>query len=263
MVRRHPIKETRSPSDYSLDFEEITFQSEDKVSLRGFWIPCQGSKRVVILLHGFAGSLDPDIRYTPHLHAAGFNVLMFDFRAHGRSSGRVTSMGALEARDVRAAVRFANNKGCDRVGLLGFSMGGRAALLAAPSIPSLKAIVSDGAPPRQITAVTQNLSLRGYSKPLNWLIAHMMLIGASILTGSNLFQTNPLSKNEVFPSIPVLFFHGEKDRYATRQELNRMVENAGAHAQLWLVPEARHRNIEETRPDEYQQKMIEFFTANL
>jgi hypothetical protein len=42
-----------------------------------------------------------------------------------------------------------------------------------------------------------------------------------------------------------------------------MVESAGKHAGLWLVPEARHRDIEKTRPDEYIKKLIAFFTENL
>jgi len=263
LVRRHSLNEVHSPSEFDLAYEEVAFTTEDNIPLCGYWIACQDSDRAVIILHGFSGSLDPDMRYVPHLHKAGFNVLMFDFRAHGRSGGRVTSLGALETRDVRAAVKWVLDKGRDRVGLLGFSMGGRAALLAAPSIPGVNAILSDGAPPRLVNSVTQNLVLRNRSHAFSWLLARMMLLGASILTTTNLFRTDPLFAAKHLTAIPVLFFHGEKDRYATMPEMRRMVEDAGPRAQLWSVPEARHRDIEKTRPEEYLQKMISFFSENL
>lgn len=45
-----------------------------------------GAERALILLHGQAGSsMDPNVQYLPALHAAGFHVLQFDLRAHGRS----------------------------------------------------------------------------------------------------------------------------------------------------------------------------------
>lgn len=263
MVRRRPFTSASSPAEFDLDFEEVSFLTDDQVNLRGFWIPSPGSRRVVILLHGFAGSLDPDLRYAPHLHNAGFNVLMFDFRAHGRSGGRLTSLGALETRDVRAAVNFALAKDCDRIGLLGFSMGGRAAIIAAPTLTNVNAILADGTPPRLVYAVTQNLCLRKVPLPISWLSARLMLIGASIITGCNLFTHDPLFAASLLPAIPVLFFHGEKDRYAASGQMRQMVQNAGPRAQSWFVPEAKHRDIENTRPAEYLQKLIEFFTVSL
>ena len=263
MVRRRSLIASSSPAEFDLEFENISFITADGISLRGYWIPFPGSSRAVILLHGFAGSLDPDLRYTPHLHDAGLNVLMFDFRAHGRSGGRITSLGALETRDVRAAITWTRQKGCDRIGLLGFSMGGRAAIMAANSTPGVKAILSDGAPPRLVTAVTQNLCLRKIPLPISWLAARMMLFGGSLITGSNLFTNDPLFVAQDLTGIPTLFFHGEKDRYTTLAQMCIMVESAGKHAGLWLVPEARHRDIEKTRPDEYIKKLIAFFTENL
>jgi pimeloyl-ACP methyl ester carboxylesterase len=263
MVRRRTLSDTGTPAAFDLEFEEISLTTEDHIDLRGFWIPCPDSHRAVIMLHGFAGSLDPDLRYAPHLHNAGFNVLMFDFRAHGRSEGRFTSLGALETRDVRAAVIFTRTKGCDRIGLLGFSMGGRAAIMTAVASSGVQAVLSDGAPPRLVTAVTQNLCMRKVPLPVSWLTARMMLLGASLITGSNLFSHDPLFAASNLSGIPVLFFHGEQDRYATSAQMREILQNAGPHARLWLVPEAKHRDIENSRPAEYLQKLLAFFTENL
>lgn len=49
---RKPINE--SPEDYGLDFELISFQSTDDVSLKGWFIPAQKpGNRTIIFAHGY------------------------------------------------------------------------------------------------------------------------------------------------------------------------------------------------------------------
>ena len=263
LVKRQGQKEIRSPAEFNLFYEDVSFLTADHLQLHGWWIPSPASTRTVILLHGYAGSMDPDIRYAPSLHKAGFNVLMFDFRAHARSSGRLTSVGALESRDVHAAINLARAKGSQSIGLLGFSMGGRAAVLAAPYPPVVKAVISDGAPARLVTAITQDLLLRKIPPALGWLLARMILVGASVLTGVNLSRNDLHRAAANLPGTPVLFIHGGLDRYTTSEELNKLMQLAGTRARFWSVPEAKHRNIEDTRPDEYLEQVLSFLKENL
>lgn len=147
--------------------EDVSFPARDGLTLRGWWIPVvptlalprrttgEGeSDRAVIFLHGHGGSMDPDAQHAPAFHAAGFSVLMFDFRAHGRSEGQVSTIGYLERQDALGAVDFVKAKGVCRIGLLGFSMGGVVAMLAAPICPDVRAVISDGGPARLMSAVT-------------------------------------------------------------------------------------------------------------
>lgn len=262
LVERQGQKVFRSPLEFDLPFEEVSFSTADHQLLRGWWIPATDSTKTIILLHGYAGSMDPDLRYAPHFHAAGFNILMFDFRAHGRSSGRLTSVGALESRDVHAAIDFALAKGSQSVGLIGFSMGGRAAVLGAPYPPAVKAVISDGSPVRLITAVTQDLLLRKIPPALCRLLARMVLVGASVLTGVNLYRNDLFNAAHDLSGTPVLFIHGELDRYTTPAELKSLMQLVGPRARLWSVPEAKHRNIEDTRPAEYLEQVLTFMQEN-
>ncbi len=263
LVKRQDQKVFRSPFEFGLPFEEVSFSTIDHHLLRGWWIPAPISTRTIILLHGYAGSMDPDLRYAPHFHSAGFNILMFDFRAHGRSSGRLTSVGALERRDVHAAIDFALAKGSQSIGLIGFSMGGRAAVLGSPYPPVVKAVISDGSPVRLITAVTQDLLLRRIPPALSYILARMILVGASILTGVNLYRNDLLNAASNLSGTPVLFIHGGMDRYTTPSELSRLIQLAGTSARLWSVPEAKHRNIEDTCPAEYLEHVLTFWQENL
>jgi len=125
MTRRHAPDERRSPAEYGLDFAEVTFRRRrpdparlvDPVPARSGGHHAARAWRQ----HG------PDVQYVPALQEAGFSVLMFDFRAHGRSDGRLSTSGYLEQRDVLGAVAFLRAKGLIRLGLFGFSMGARVA----------------------------------------------------------------------------------------------------------------------------------------
>ena len=154
LTRRSYLTLTRSPAEYDLPFENVSFPATDGLTLRGWFIPGPDNERAIILLHGHGGSMDPDVQYIPALHAAGFSVLLFDFHAHGRSDGQITSFGYLERKDAVGAVHFLKEtRGCKKVALVGFSLGGMVATLTAPICPEVDAIVNDGGPARLRSAL--------------------------------------------------------------------------------------------------------------
>src|SRR5512138_3255953 len=117
LTRRSYLKEVCSPADYGLPFEKITLPTADGLALGGWLVPGSDPERVVVLLHGHDGSIDYDVQYVPYLHAAGYSVLQFDFRGHGRSQGNVVTLGYLERMDVQAAVKFLLGRGLRRIAL--------------------------------------------------------------------------------------------------------------------------------------------------
>src|SRR5260221_10569117 len=88
------------PSNYDLAFEEVHFTSRDEVKLFGWWIPADNAIGTIVLCHGQNGSMDGDTKQAVPLREAGFNVFMFDFRAHGRSEGEYVTMGMYEKEDL-------------------------------------------------------------------------------------------------------------------------------------------------------------------
>ncbi len=124
LLRRRKPDPPDPPSNYGLAFEEVQFTSRDHENLVGWWIPHETPIGTVIMCHGQNGSMDGDTHHAVPLHEAGFNVFMFDFRAHGRSGGDCVTMGMYEKEDLLGALDFLGEKyKIVEVGVLGFSMG--------------------------------------------------------------------------------------------------------------------------------------------
>lgn len=130
---RAPVLKT--PGAAGLDFEEVTFPSEDGVPLEGWLIPRLGSDKLLIVNHprgfnryGFPSHLDPwravgamggndfEVDFIPDLrilHDAGYNVLTYDLRNHGLSgsgNGGFVTSGRLESRDVVGSLIYARSR---------------------------------------------------------------------------------------------------------------------------------------------------------
>ena len=78
-------------------------------------------------------------------HQMGYDGLLFDFRNHGASGGKISSIGYWERLDAEAAAAYAlRQEGAPHpVILWGVSMGAAAALMAAAEDPQVNAVISD------------------------------------------------------------------------------------------------------------------------
>jgi len=124
---RTPI--LRWPNEYGMEYEDVFFPALDGVVLEGWFIPAD-SDRLLIFNHpmpcnryGYPGHLEPwtdfggfEVNFLPEyklLHDAGYNILTYDMRNHGRSgmgSGGIIGHGMLEYRDVIGSLRYARSR---------------------------------------------------------------------------------------------------------------------------------------------------------
>jgi len=260
-TRRSQLGETHSPGEYGLNYEAVEFKATDGLTLRGVWIPRQGSDKAVIILHGHRGSYDFDLYRAPALHEAGFNVFLFDFRAHGRSEGKHMTFGYEERRDVQGAIEFLHSRGVKHVGLLGFSYGGMASMLATPVSPDVEAVITDGGPARIRTAIAARGIEMGFpewlTKPIAWLIISM----ASLRLRINLFKYEPIRWVGKITPHPILFIHGGLDQYLP--DFDELYSAANQPKELWRLPEAGHTTASQLYPEEHTRRVIEFFSRHL
>lgn len=262
MARRTPDKRT-SPADYGLAYEDVSFTSRDDashgVTLRGWFIPADPALGTVVFCHGHAGSMDPDVTYAPWFHKAGFNVLMFDLRAHGCSDGDRVSLGYFERQDLLGAVDFLQERGITEIGVLGFSMGGAVALATAPRCEAIRAVVSDGGFARLEGAMLGWGLERGMPRWLALPFARLIVVVAGWRLGARLSRADPIRWVAHIAPRPVLFVHGDRDPYVTVDDVEALYAATGEPKQLWRVADAGHRQVDQVHPTEYRERVVEFF----
>ena len=84
--------------------------SFDKLCLKARYFD-NGQKNTMIFFHGYRSSSSRDFSCALKMYMdLGFNVLLVDQRAHGRSEGRLITFGIKESRDVVSWTEFLNKK---------------------------------------------------------------------------------------------------------------------------------------------------------
>ena len=128
----------QTPSDVGVAFRELSFTADDGQRLHGWWLPTTARGRLgqILFCHGNAGNIGDRLLEALVLTGAGFDVLLFDYRGYGRSSGRPDEQGTYrDARAARAALLAQAETDPARVIYVGESLGGAVALRLAVEFP--------------------------------------------------------------------------------------------------------------------------------
>jgi fermentation-respiration switch protein FrsA (DUF1100 family) len=120
----------QTPASAGLAYEDVALQTGDGVALHAWWVRRRAAALGhVLLCHGNAGNIGDRVPHLALLSAAGFDVLAFDSRGYGRSSGRPSEHGThRDARAARDALGRQDGVDAARVLYLGESLGGAVAL---------------------------------------------------------------------------------------------------------------------------------------
>ncbi len=238
----------------------VQFPSASGATIHGWFIPGRKGAGAIILLHGVRANRLSMLDRARFLSRAGYSVLLFDFQAHGESTGEHITFGYLESRDALAGASFLRSNAPDeRVGLIGVSMGGAAALLASPPL-EVNAMVLEAVYPTIDQAISNRLTMRlggwsGCLTPLlSWQLKPRLGVDADVL--------RPIDKVGKV-SVPKLFIVGAEDQHTTLEESRRMFDAASEPKELWVVNGARHVDLYPLARREYEQRVLGFFEEHL
>lgn len=251
-----------SPANHSLPFKAVYFLATDRVRLHGWWIPAEDAVGTIIQCAGQNGSMDADLPAAKALHEAGFNVMMFNWRAHGKSGGEAVTFGWDETNDLLGALDYLEQqRQITRVGVLGFSMGAITAIRAATQSDRVACIVADGAIGKLETTLVAWLQAKHVpiliARPFVWLL----LLFGSLQTGAPLHRVNGIQWTQSLQNCPVLFIHGADDNLVPITELQEMVANT--ESELWIAPGSNHREANLRHPEEYWHRVHSWFSQYL
>lgn len=132
----HPLRVPifLSPGALGLPQEPVSFTSSDGVNLRGWWMHHPDPRGVVVLSHGYLMNRAEPTPLAKRLFEQGYSCLLYDFRRHGTSGGKQSTIGWKERLDVLAATQTAQAYYPGKSLILwGSSMGAAASVFAQAS----------------------------------------------------------------------------------------------------------------------------------
>jgi fermentation-respiration switch protein FrsA (DUF1100 family) len=127
-----------TPAAIGLAHRDLAFDTEDGERLHGWWVPAPGgpARGHLLHFHGNAGNIADRVPELTLLAALGLDVLLFDYRGYGRSSGRPSEAGTYrDARAARAALLAQDGVRPERIFYVGESLGGAVAVSLALEAP--------------------------------------------------------------------------------------------------------------------------------
>jgi fermentation-respiration switch protein FrsA (DUF1100 family) len=210
-------------SEFHVNFDPVTFSATDGTQLAGWWIPAASqtgerfSQSTVIICHGSGIGKVTALPLIADFVPQGYNVLMFDFRAHGGSGGQIVSFGDNERRDVLGAVDWLQKthpSRSARIFGLGIQTGG-AALIAAAADPSPAGRSIDAVAVYDcfddLPDLARSLADERFLPPFNWLFDRVGLAMGDLQTGADLTDFSPARDIQSIWPRPVLIVNGSND----------------------------------------------------
>jgi len=141
------LPETIDPSSFLLrNFQTLPFKGSGGRELEGWFIPSVRGGPVVFLCHGYKSNRSELLTLASTFQENGYNLFLFDLRAHGTSPMSICSLGIRETEDLLSAVQTVTARADvdpNRAGIWGVSLGAYVALSAAVANPRVKALVLD------------------------------------------------------------------------------------------------------------------------
>jgi len=240
----------------------------DGVRIAGWYVPAVNqagaTPPTVVLAHGDDADKSQMLAWAEPLHGS-YNLVLFDFRNHGQSSGRTTTLGAREALDVKAVLDWlAHTKQPTSIALLGVSMGGAAAIDEAAADDRVDAVVLDSTHATLANALEARLANDGY--PLALPGAWAILLGGLLRTGEDMTVADPVQSIARYGDRPVLIIAAGDDKLVGKHDpadLLAAAQHAGATAELKTCPGASHGASLQKCGDEYGGWVLSFLAQSL
>jgi pimeloyl-ACP methyl ester carboxylesterase len=239
--------------------------TSDGIHIAGWYIPAADgagpTAPTIVLVHGFASNKSGILAYGLALHDT-FNLVAFDERNGGRSTGTQTTLGLLEQKDVRAIVDWLERtKRPSHIGLLGDSMGASAAINEARHDPRIEALTLDSMHTRIVYQFEQRLKANGHpAYPGTWAV----FFGTWVRTGLDFGAADPIDALPDMGRRPILLTHGTKDSEdlpARTQAFYEQAKAMGLTIDLHWCVGAGHGQVDKLCPDAFGSWVLAFFTG--
>jgi uncharacterized protein len=282
----------KTKEDKGIIVEHITlypreqYNSPKKIIRNGMLVRNNDAQATILICHGFMCDKYDVGMLRRIFKKKKFNVMTFDFRAHGQESdGQYCTFGRDEALDVIAAAQFLRthpNLKNKPLFAYGFSMGAVSAIEA----QALKSTLFDAmildcpfdSSERVIKTGLEGLkcSIFGYEfdipgKDLLQRYAfhpYVQVLVKTVLKTVSQMDATGINTNfcPLYPAesvkritIPLFFIHCKNDQKVAVDQVKRVYEGAAGYKRLWLTNGRRHYDSFFYNPEKYTEQVRQFY----
>lgn len=257
---QHEMEESISCLE-ALAPQQISITARDRTSLSARWFD-HGSRYTVILLHGFKASAYSNCCIQgKYFWEKGFNLLLVDQRAHGRSGGKATTFGLVEQYDLMDWIDWCrSNTATGKIVCYGVSMGSAAVAYASsklsPDVMNLMILdCGFSSPYAQMDSVAKK-------SHIPWrLMAPLVRPLVKFLLNCDLRETvhDALEKT----SVPAFFLHGTADDVVNIEQGRKNYQSCKSKKDALFVEGAQHTTAFVSGGTQAQQALSEFIEIHV
>lgn len=268
----HPAKITtpQISSNIAPDYKNISFiSSESEEKINGWFFSAKGSKNTVLLVHSYGKNRlqfdEETFKLITRFTNEGLNVMTFDLRGSGNSSGSLSTFGLNETTDVLSGIKYLKQQGTEKIVLMGFSTGASSCLSAVVKTPyrdSIIGVIGDS-PYSTIDnyvdyVIDSNNRLPDF--PFKYTIDFIVKKLSKVNSDMDIIPQIP----EIIPT-PVLLIDGAQKDLAASSNTKLLYEiyfrKSPVPVDYWNSGAQEYGQSFLVAPDQYMDKVMEFVTV--
>lgn len=241
-VLYHPGHELRAtPADLGLPYESLSLETADGKRLSAWWVPSGSPRGTLLFCHGNAGNISDRLDSIRILSGLGLNLLIFDYRGYGKSSGSPSERGFY--RDADTAWNYLKQiRGIDpqKIVVFGRSLGG-----------SVAAWISQTHRPGALIIEAAFTSLQGAARD--------RVPGFFV----NLFvpEQYPTIRYLTMVQCPVLIIHSRDDEVIPFHHGEALFAAARGSKELVVIRGSHNRGFLDSKP--FYETAVDFFLSKV
>lgn len=231
---------TATPAELGLSYDEIWFDTADKVPIHGWLIPGQADMPLIIFFHGNSANISHFVGMLRYFNKMGFSTFIFDYRGFGKSDGQVIREEDLYD-DGRGAVDYLRNRGWQpsQMFFYGHSMGAAVSLQMGLETPPAAVVIE--------SPFTSMTDIAWHTAPVTYALIGWWAIDAEF---DNLKKIQNLS-------VPLVILQGGKDKIVDPKMAQCLYQHAREPKSVYFIPNGGHSNLFQVGGEKYKNAWID------
>ena len=220
-----------------------------------------GHDRCVLILPGRCECLIYSYYFAAPYEKAGFNVLVVDTRAHGKSGGKYNTAGIRESSDVVAWSKYLQQEfGCRELWYHGICIGTAAGIYAmnrADCPDCVKGLVTEGC----FVSLRETFKrhMIADKRPL-FPVLDLVMLHLNFTTGVNIYRDTPLNAmKKLDRKYRLLFLYGKQDIFSIPEKSKQLFAacTAGDKKLVWF-DRGGHSHLRINNTEAYDKAIVDF-----